>query len=430
MHVKTIILGGGIAGLSTAYHLSEYNENDYLVLEKEPKPGGLCRSIYHDGFTFDYGGHLLHLHTPYGKALIEKLLFNNLNCITRKAWIYTGESKVPYPFQSNLYALPPQLRDKCIEGLIRMAEATTQDTPNNFEDWCIHSFGKGIYEAFMRPYNTKLWGCEPRTLTTEWCGKFVPTPSVDDIKDSVLKKINKEFGYNPSFYYPKKNGCGALIDALLIHIKNISTETEIIKIDILNKKVITNGAIISYDYLVNTLPLSRFLGMVYPSPLAEMTNKLRCQQVTVLLLAVKGEHHPFSWIYFPDKEDPFYRVGMQSSFSSTNAPKDCFSYYVELPGLITPSLSMEKTIIQAIIRKGLITNSNDILFYIWVKIPYAYVIYDNNRTSIVNSILKYLNSLDCFCAGRYGLWEYSFMEKALIQGKVIASMISSVNNDK
>ena len=67
MHVKTLILGGGITGLSVAYHLEQKGHTDYLVLEKENEPGGLCRSIYKNGFTFDYAGHLLHLHTPQGK---------------------------------------------------------------------------------------------------------------------------------------------------------------------------------------------------------------------------------------------------------------------------------------------------------------------------------------------------------------------------
>ena len=423
MHVKTLILGGGITGLSTAYHLNKLGQTDYLIIEKEQKPGGLCRSIYQDGFTFDYGGHLLHLHTSYGKKLLFNLLPDNLHCITRNAWIYTSDYKVPFPFQANLYALPPHVRNKCIAELIKVSTINNRNPPKNFEEWCIRSFGDGIYKAFMYPYNKKMWGCEPSDLTCEWCGNFVPAPSKSDIKRSAILKPSKEYGYNPSFYYPKRGGCGAVIDALTENISQLLVNTEISQIDLRNKKVFANGIIISYEYLVNTLPLSCFLEMLQSSPLKMLADDLRCQQVTVLLIAIKGYHHSFSWIYFPDKEDPFFRIGMQSSFSSNNAPADSYSYYVEFPGLINPSRSMEKKTIQILLKKGLINESDEILFSIWKHIPYGYVIYDNQRTSIVNMVLNDLENFQCLCAGRFALWEYSFIEKALIQGKDVALKI-------
>ena len=72
-HTDILILGGGLTGLSTAYHLQQRGHTDYLLAERENAPGGLCRSIQKDGFTFDYSGHLLHLHTPYGKKLVRTL---------------------------------------------------------------------------------------------------------------------------------------------------------------------------------------------------------------------------------------------------------------------------------------------------------------------------------------------------------------------
>jgi len=39
-----LILGGGLAGMSTAYHLGDA---EHLVLEGESTPGGLCRTHPH-----------------------------------------------------------------------------------------------------------------------------------------------------------------------------------------------------------------------------------------------------------------------------------------------------------------------------------------------------------------------------------------------
>ena len=66
-----IIVGAGLAGLSTAYHLRGL---PYKVFEKESEAGGLCRSYVKDGFTFDYTGHLLHFRQAAIKTLVETLL--------------------------------------------------------------------------------------------------------------------------------------------------------------------------------------------------------------------------------------------------------------------------------------------------------------------------------------------------------------------
>ena len=70
-----VIVGAGLAGLSTAYHLSG---TPYRLYEREEQVGGLCRSYQKDGFTFDYTGHLLHFRQPEIKALVERLLAERL----------------------------------------------------------------------------------------------------------------------------------------------------------------------------------------------------------------------------------------------------------------------------------------------------------------------------------------------------------------
>ena len=53
---KIVILGGGLAGLSSAWHLENVGYNDYQLFEMESRVGGLARSEEVDGFTFDYTG--------------------------------------------------------------------------------------------------------------------------------------------------------------------------------------------------------------------------------------------------------------------------------------------------------------------------------------------------------------------------------------
>ncbi len=423
MHVNTLILGGGLTGLSVAYHLEQLGQHDYIVLEKEREPGGLCRSVYQDGFTFDYSGHLLHLHTTYGKKLVRALLKNNLQRLPRRAWIYTGASRVPFPFQAHLYALPEEVRQACVEGLLRV-KRVYKTPPAHFEAFCLRAFGKGIYETFMRPYNTKLWGCSPRELTCDWCGPFVPAPTVAQIRRSAVEKTTRQFGYNTSFYYPKKGGAGALVSAIANQVSHLQTGMPVTRIDLKNKKVFAGGKIFSFDRLVNTLPLPLFLRLTAEPSLKKLADSMHCQPISVYQVALKGSCTPFSWIYCPDEKDPFYRVGLQSGFAAANAPRGTYSLYIELPGRVSPSLSRERQIWKALLQKGIIKECDGKITSLWQYIPCAYVVYDKQRRAAVRCAIYKLEKYGCLCAGRYGLWEYSFMEKSLLQGRDIAHRLA------
>ena len=106
-----LIVGAGLAGLSTAFHLSDMPHRLY---ERESEVGGLCRSYRKDGFTFDYTGHLLHFRQPDIKALVERLLAGKL---------LAGE---PYFSQNLLLAIEEDTSDKYRMMLKRLSRREVQ----------------------------------------------------------------------------------------------------------------------------------------------------------------------------------------------------------------------------------------------------------------------------------------------------------------
>lgn len=68
-HRRTVVLGAGPAGLSTAYHLGK----DCLLLEQHERVGGSCRSFEERGFVFDHGGHAMRSSDPYVLELYAML---------------------------------------------------------------------------------------------------------------------------------------------------------------------------------------------------------------------------------------------------------------------------------------------------------------------------------------------------------------------
>src|SRR5258708_26167855 len=54
---KVLVLGGGGAGSSMAYYLSEKGY-DVTVIEKNSRVGGLARTCYYSGHPYEFGPHI------------------------------------------------------------------------------------------------------------------------------------------------------------------------------------------------------------------------------------------------------------------------------------------------------------------------------------------------------------------------------------
>ena len=186
--LPVVVAGGGLAGLSAARHLAPYPT---VLVERETEPGGTARSVAVDGFTFDYTGHLLHLHDDYTKRLVRKLLKNNVVECERRAWIHSQGVDTRYPFQANLRGLPWKTVEECYAGLWAARRRYGPDPLGgerslDFREWCERLFGAGITSHFMAPYNQKLWTVPPEEMTPEWCGDFVPRPRLEDVLAGAL----------------------------------------------------------------------------------------------------------------------------------------------------------------------------------------------------------------------------------------------------
>src|SRR6266487_6398890 len=144
-----LIVGAGLAGLSTAFHLGKHLP--CRVIEKEKESGGLCRSYCVDGFTFDMTGHLLHFRKAEIKALIESLLPNALEKHTRRSFIYSHRTYTEYPFQVNTYGLPPEVVRECLLGFIATLTnpSTTPPEDRSFKAWILENLGEGMARHFM-----------------------------------------------------------------------------------------------------------------------------------------------------------------------------------------------------------------------------------------------------------------------------------------
>ncbi|MDR3111938.1 MAG: FAD-dependent oxidoreductase [Elusimicrobiota bacterium] len=424
---KTIIIGAGVSGLSAAHFL----KTPYTVLEAKSFAGGLCASFCKNGFTFDCSGHFIHARNEQTKKLIDKLC-SGINKITRKASIYMDMKFIPFPFQANLFYLDEKKKKECIKTLLQIKDGTTTSTHETFLKWSNATFGTAITKYFMHPYNRKLWDYDLNKMTADWCGEFVPNPDITRIIRSAYSKNKIKYGYNSEFFYPKSGGCQTLINGFLKEIK-VSLNSKVIKIDVKNKEVLTEDKQKhKYDKIISTQSVTELIKQIpdAPTTVKNASNKLIACSVRCINIGVKSKHgipkilKDKHWIYVPEKVFPFYRFGIYSNVNKFSAPKDSYSFYVEFSS-INRDYKNSENVLNDLKHAGFIGLDDKIVVLNSIEIPNAYVIYDNNREKAILEITSFLNKHDIYSIGRYGAWEYSFIEKNIEDAHVIAKHINS-----
>ena len=425
---RVVILGGGLTGISAAVHL----KLPWVLFEKEERLGGHARTDERDGFRFDKTGHWLHLRDPYTKQLIADLLPGQMVTVERKARIFSHGALTRFPFQANLYGLPPEVIKECLLGFIDAWEKRAQaGAPQNFEEFILQKMGAGIARHFMVPYNQKLWGVHPREITSEWCSRFVPIPKLEDVVAGAVGANPPEMGYNIGFLYPKHGGIETMTRALVgkmsggdVHLRS-SPEA----IDWRKRTVTVGGERVAWRDIVATIPMPELVRLLVdlPREVADAAAKLRCTPVRYLNVATRtNPPRDFHWIYVPEEKYPFYRVGIYTNAVPAMAPPGCGAYYVELSdrGPIERCREGIPDALRALAAAGAISSVDDVLFADLKEIRWAYVVFDHDYYSSVKTITTWLEAQRIWPRGRYGSWIYNAMEDSILAGREVALSLS------
>lgn len=432
---QVVIIGAGLTGISAAYHLEHHGFFDYKIFEKEQTIGGLCRSVQQDGFTFDFTGHLLHISDAYFKSLLDQIIgFNALNSINRKSYIYSHQTYTHYPFQINLHGLPTSVIAECIEGFVKRKKKKVTRT---FIEWVQSNFGSGFARHFFMPYQRKIFACDLQDLSSSWTGRFVPNTSLEQIIQGVIAtpKPEQSIGYNAQFFYPKEGGIISWVQGLANQLINpINTGFEVKEIDVTHKLVhFTNGHCEPYTQLITTMPLDILISKMRDRPsttFARAQKHLLCNQVVNFNLGIsRPDLSDKHWIYFPENEYPFYRLGFPHNFSSTMAPFGCSSLYGEFAHMGKSQAWVNATLKNALsqTKKILTITDAEIITQKIITIPHAYVTYNFWRERNLPKLLSALQDQHIYSVGRYGAWKYASMQEGVLDGKAIAEQLLTTN---
>lgn len=313
-----IFLGAGISGIAGMKASSLLGEES-LLLDRNRSPGGLTRSMYVDGFTFDYTGHFLHLAKTANVSNLTGASDVGWQKIARRAFCYINGEVTEAPFQYNLGDLSAPIKQICWDGFMFAKNQRTHsdDFLNlDLDDYFRQYFGDPITDLFLKPYNEKIFSTTLDRLSVNGISRFFPGPDYSKVESGLHKRFNSsQVAYNSFFYYPTVGGIQRLVDDLGSGIQSQYFDFE--EVDPFTKKIFSkDGDCLNYLNLFPSLPLPQLLSKFKELPIDIKSHyeNLSWNKVICFQMGVSGKlGNPLDsahWIYVPDPKIPFLELGV------------------------------------------------------------------------------------------------------------------------
>jgi protoporphyrinogen oxidase len=428
---RIVIIGAGPTGIGAAWRLQELGHANWLIVEAGDHPGGLASSVVDaGGFTWDLGGHVLFSHYPYFDRAMDTALGDAWVEHVREAWVWMRDRWIPYPFQNNVWRLPPEDLIPCIAGLIDL-QAAPPAAPRSFRDWLLASFGAGICDVFMLPYNRKVWAYDPSRLDVGWMGERVATVDIKRVlANLVLRRDEVSWGPNATFRFPLHGGTGAIWRALSARLPagQIHFGRTVSAVDLDRKQIdLTDGESIRYGHLISSMALDDLLRCLVGRPqLTRAASEFVYSSSHIIGVGLQG-HPPADlrtkcWIYFPEDRVPFYRATVFSNYSPNNVPTSSphWSLMAEV------SESPDKPVNAAAVVADVVAGFRSCGFIdpaavvsTWHRrLEHGYPTPWLGRDAVLTPIHHELGAAGVFSRGRFGAWKYevSNQDHSFMQG--------------
>ena len=168
-----MICGAGPAGLTAAYLLTKAG-HQVTVLEADRLVGGLARTVEHQGYRFDIGGHRFFTQLPVVQALWEELLDGQMIDVPRLSRIYYKGRYFQYPLQlvDALQGLGPVECARIFLSYTR-ARLFPARQVENFEQWVSNRFGGRLYRDLLQDLHREGVGHAVRRDPAEWAAQRI-----------------------------------------------------------------------------------------------------------------------------------------------------------------------------------------------------------------------------------------------------------------
>lgn len=457
-----IVMGGGLTGLSAGYVLTKAGFG-VEVFERDPGVGGLSKTIEHNGFRFDLGGHRFFTKEKRLNDFVEGLMGEELISVPRKSKIYMRNKYFDYPLKplNAIFGLGISTTIKILFDYVAERIKNLIREPRNIslEDWVVSNFGRKMFDIYFKEYSEKVWGIDCSRISAEWVAQRIRGLSLASaVKNAFFKLNGKDV---PSlvdvFSYPRL-GIGRISDRLKDEIEaddnSVFTGARVERINhsdfriesievkrsckissyaSLGKEGREDLSVICGEEFISSIPITRLVNMLNPAPpenVLAAASKLRFRDLVIVALMINAKRvTDQTWIYIPEKKIPFGRIHEPTNWSEQMAPEGKTVLVAEFFSFKGDGIwNMSDEELSAVTAENLegmgFIKKHEVIDSAVIRVPNAYPLFDVGYKELCNEIYDYLGRFgNLHIAGRSGMFRYYNMDHAIESGIETAEKI-------
>jgi protoporphyrinogen oxidase len=440
---RTVVIGAGPAGLTTAYELCKAGVPP-IVLESGSIPGGLARTEQYRGFRFDIGGHRFFTKIPIVEELWKELLQDDFLSRPRLSRIYYDGRFFKYPLEPRDALFQLGLVESALCAASFVAARILPMRPElTFEAWVSNRFGRRLFRTFFESYTEKVWGMRCSEIDADWAAQrirgldaiallkhlFLPKPKN---KDRIAKTLID------SFHYPRL-GPGMMWEECTRRIEeyggNVFFDAPVAKIHWEPGRVLSvataSGETYAGSHFVSTMAIRDFIQALdppAPQEVAQAASGLRYRDfIVVALILPVAEVFPDNWIYI---HDPAVRVGRIQNFKNWSAEmvpsgETCLGleYFCSEGDELWNSSDRDLLALAAkeLAQLGFANQAADGTV---LRVKKAYPVYDGHHKQHIEAVRRFVSTLpNLQLIGRNGMHHYNNQDHSMLTGLLAARNI-------
>lgn len=300
--IDVLVLGAGIAGLSTAWHLRESGLS-VKVLEASRYLFGHAKSHLEFGVVWDEGPHVSFTKNAHVRDFISQGE-SEIREFSPVVSSYFKGTWLDHPVQHHIEGLPQDLRARVEADLHQISNMGVREkSEQTYKEWLLTNFGRTLSESFFFPYTEKYWRADAQELSVDWVSDRIAAP----ISNLKLRNEKTPEHYIGTIRYPKYGGFQQVYGSLTQGV-DISLSKELVGIDLgLRQAIDITGDIWDFSTLVNTAPLPIFCSLLPKEQRPETTG---LEWTAIWLSNCSPRKKPLrseTWGYVYDPEVSFAR---------------------------------------------------------------------------------------------------------------------------
>ncbi|MBC7715161.1 MAG: FAD-dependent oxidoreductase [Rhizobacter sp.] len=453
---KILILGAGPAGLSSAYRLSAKGF-EISIIETDPSQvGGLSKTINHNGYLVDIGGHRFFSKSQEVNNFWKEILPDDFLTISRYSRIYYQNIFFDYPLKpfQCLMRLPYSKSLRIIYSFLK-SKTELDKKITNLEEWFTHKFGKELYLTFFKSYTEKVWGLKCKEISKDWASQRIQDLSVFSIlKNSILNFLKVRPSQviktlSTSFLYPRK-GPGMFWDRCAevckergvdFHFNTICTELSydniIGKWGGQFKKNDQIFGLQNFDYVISSIPVPTLVECIQSinnSQVSDLIEKFKFRDFIMVLAVLKKKNTlKDNWIYIHNENVQVGRIQIFNNWSDEMVvrPDEHTSLGLEFFCQESQGLwnETDEKIIELskaeLLELKLSDVDDNFVETKVIRVKKAYPVYHNNYVDDLEKLKKIISKAapNVYMIGRNGMHRYNNQDHSIMTAFVVADNI-------